>query len=289
MKIKVFLLIITAILSGLYFSCSKKTAEQASPSQEGIKSGLNDGSPSESNVSALEQEVPPSKAKAADASEKAFSIKDVDVSQLMVRPSVFVAEKNNLDPQHLVYDNASLYFIGFSESGHLAFMEFQVLEGKGSPESAFYIQDLVSDEIVLALKGSDNSGDGCDLDSLIEEYHEEIDAALVMYGIEAVPCQFKALPYDDGGSFIDIQVNVTDTGRLMYDMLKIINYECVASDGRKGSKTICLKKEVTVEDVYACGYIKSPLEDRLAVVIAEKVYGFEGCDLHYSVVGCRID
>ena len=268
----------------LCFSCSKNDDAQlsdehlsdvSSPAQEQVLHSISEFS-AEQGEPVLRQ-------------EKAIGIQDVDVSKLMVKPSVFVAEKNNLDSLHCVYDNTILYAIGFSEDGHFAFMEQQMLEGTGCSEASFYIQDLVSDEILVNLQGSGNDGDGSTVDSLIEEYHAEIDDALAQYDIAMVPCQFKELPYEDGESFADIQVSVTDTGRLMHEMFRIINYECVASDGKRGSKIVSAKKNVTVDDVYVCGYIKSPFEGRLAIVIAEKRFGFEGFDLHYSIVGCRID
>ena len=151
------------------------------------------------------------------------------------------------------------------------------------------MQDLVTDEILW--KDSDNGlEDGTGgIAAFVDTRHENIDAALQKYGIKAGSCAFKELPYKDGSSRVDVRVTIRDTGKLMYDMLKVIDYDCIATDGKGREKTVCSKKEVAVEDVYVCGYIKNPFEGRLAIVIAEKVYGFEGCDLLYSIVGCRID
>gem|GEM_PF-3458127 len=218
-----------------------------------------------------------------------FRIGDFDFASRSLVPSRYIAGEHNLDSAHAIYDHSRLFFLGFSEDGKLAFLKELELEGTGFVQAGFYIQDLVTDEIVCSVEEPDYTADDMSAALLAERRGADIDAALERFGIRPDACDFLPLPYAGGSKRLELRVRITDTGKLLHEMFRIIDYDCIAVDGSGQEKTITSKQSVAVENVYACGCIKSPFEDRLAIVIAEQTFGFEGYDLRYSVLGCSLD
>ncbi len=265
-------------------SAAEKEATLGTVQEAAPQEAADQGSPAPSVQEAAQQEGP------AAAGARPLLIREVDTHSRRMTPSKYIAEENELDLQHSVYDNSTLIPLGFSKEGCMAYIEQQSREGKGDTVTTFFIQDLVTDEIVWSLgdNGQDMDSEQGGLQKLIDDRGEEIDAAMQKYGIQDFPCTMEKLPYRDGTRELDARVLIKDTGRLMYEMLRIQDYECevFSPDGRK--KTVRSKKEALVEGAYVCGYIKNPLEDRIAIILAERVYGFEGCDLLYSIAGCKL-
>ena len=224
--------------------------------------------------------------KAEPAAVPAPRIQELNLDALRLKPSIYIAEANKLDGAHNVYDNSVLFPIGFSKDGKFACLSEVSLEGKGAVDPSFFIQDLVTDSIVCSIESPQPGSDDMDTAAFVQLMHEAIDAALAEFGIQQVPCTFLPFPCTGAGGTLDVRVEVSDTGKLLYDMFKIIDYTCIATDGSGRKKIITTKKDTALDDVYVCGYISNPFEDRIAVVLAEKAFGFEGCDLHYSVLGC---
>ena len=53
-------------------------------------------------------------------------------------------------------------------------------------------------------------------------------------------------------------------------------------------KIINSAKDVLQQDVFVTGCFYSPFENRVAVVLANEVPGFEGTDIKYSISGCQL-
>ena len=190
------------------------------------------------------------------------------------------------------YESSVLYLVGFSPDGKMAFLKELFLEGKGGIDLYFVVQDLVSDEILWELKApSDDDyeyapGQGLH-ERFITDYESQIDGKLAEYGITVSPCSYERLPYTaaDGRTF-SVSIDEHDTGKLMYDMFSVTSYSCIVTDGRGRSKKVIADKEFMGPEAFACGCIKSPYEDRLAIVVAEASFGFEGSDILFCIAGC---
>lgn len=190
------------------------------------------------------------------------------------------------------YESSVLYPVGFSPDGKMAFLKELFLEGKGGIDLYFVVQDLVSDEILWELKApSDDDyeyapGQGLH-ERFIADYESQINGKLAEYGITVSPCSYERLPYTaaDGRTF-SVSIDDHDTGKLMYDMFSVTSYSCIVTDGKERSKKVIADKEFMGPEAFACGCIKSPYEDRLAIIVAEATFGFEGSDILFCIAGC---
>ncbi len=220
-------------------------------------------------------------------------IGELNWDEAKVNPSQFI-EKENFS-SGAIYNFSNLYFIGFSKDGKISYIENQLLEGRGIDMPIFFIQDLVSDDILVKISGENLDEEMVVKKGAVEYFIEKnaakIDAELEKHKIERCPLKYEKFPYKGDGNSddsIDVTVSVRDTGKLQYDFLRIIDYTCTATNGRGNKKIIRKKKDAVLEGAFICGFIKNPFENRLAVVIAEQKYGFEGCDILYSFSGCDI-
>ncbi len=216
-------------------------------------------------------------------------IASFDWDSARIQPSCYLEGRESF-PSKSYHDMSFLYFVGFSQDGKVAFLKQEEQDGKGSTDLYFIVQDLVSDEILWNLQAPTDESYwmGKDLMTLFLADNEDlIDQKLADYGIRIAPCSYEKLPYTgENGERIDARIESKDTGKLYYDMFSIIRYSCIACDGAGRKKTVVSGKELPASEAFVCGYVKNPYEDRLALVIAEAVYGFEGCDILYSLAGC---
>ncbi len=298
------------IILALFFitsvsSCSPKNDKAQTQEQEPLQDSVQTSqsvqvqeqeSPSvvQDNTSNVSQEPTEAMGEKEAESENALNILDIttlDLNALRLKPSCYISEEKGLNSS-IIYDHSDIYFLGFSSDGKLAYIYEQFLEGKGCTDVYVFIQDLVTDKILWQLDNLDNEGFD-DLESttvsFIKKNAKTINEAFVKYNIQQSDCSYKMLPYTNNGESINIEVQITDTGKLFHEYLKIIDYSCIAVNNKKQKKTLSSKKDEVIEDVFVCGYVKNPYEDRLAIVIAEQRYGFEGCDIHYHVLGCAIN
>ncbi|MBQ6566728.1 MAG: hypothetical protein IJL80_06690, partial [Treponema sp.] len=216
------------------------------------------------------------------------SIAYFDFSAACIKPTCYLVERDSFLSRSY-HDNSSLYLVGFSHDGKMAYLKEVELDGKGGTNLYFIVQDLVSDEILWQLQSpSDDSyalGQNL-LERFISDYGAQIDKKLSEHGIAISPCEYRSLPYGEGGLSVSAAIESHSTGKMMYDMFEIISYSCVVTDGRGRSKKVIENRELMGTEAFVCGCIKNPYEDRLAIVIAEATYGFEGCDILFRIAGC---
>lgn len=217
------------------------------------------------------------------------SIAALDLAAARIEPSCYLEGRDNFLSQSY-HDMSVLYLVGFSPDGKIAFLKQEELDGKGGTDLYFIIQDLVSDEILWELQAPTDESYwlGKDLmDLFLSDNQELIDGKLAAYGISIVSCPYERFPYKAAeGRTFEARIESVDTGKLLYDMFSIIRYSCIVTDGRGRSKKVVADKEIAASEAFVCGCIKNPFEKRLALIIAEAVYGFEGCDMKYSFSGC---
>ena len=80
-------------------------------------------------------------------------------------------------------------------------------------------------------------------------------------------------------------LNITENGTDSIG-LKNINYKITAKTNNSKTKIITNRTNITADNVYICGYFQSPFENRIALIIAEEKYVFEGNELFYDFIGC---
>lgn len=237
-----------------------------------------------------EVQVPAAGTESVQSAEAAVrSIAALDLAAARIEPSCYLEGRDSFLSKSY-HDMSVLYLVGFSPDGKIAFLKQEELDGKGETDLYFIVQDLVSDEILWELQAPTDESYwlGKDLMTLfLSDNQELIDGKLAAYGISIVSCSYERIPYKaaDGRTF-EARIESVDTGKLLYDMFGIIRYSCTVTDGRGLSKKVVADKEIAASEAFVCGCIKNPFENRLALIIAEAVYGFEGCDMKYSFTGC---
>ena len=217
------------------------------------------------------------------------SIAALDLAAARIEPSCYLEGRDSFLSKSY-HDASVLYLVGFSADGKIAFIRQEELDGKGGTDLYFVVQDLVSDELLWELQAPTDESYwlGKDLMTLfLSDNQALIDGKLASYGISIVTCPYERFPYKaaDGRTF-EARIESVDTGKLMYDMFSIIRYSCAVTDGKGRTKKVIADKEIAASEAFVCGCLKNPFENRLALVIAEAVYGFEGCDMKDRFAGC---
>lgn len=282
-------------------SCTARRQEgtqkqENSSAQELIQTDRADSSSSEAAASSQAESapvavVPPPPAEAAAAvSTPVQTISSFDVEQARIQPTCYLPERESF-LSCSYYDSCALCLVGFSPDGKIAFLKEVTLDGKGGTDLSFVVQDLVSDEILWELKAPSDDDYTLRQDlhkRFIADYGSQIDKKLSEYGIVISPCEYKSLPYRADGLSLSVAIESHDTGKLMYDMFNVTSYSCIVTDGKGRSKKVIADREFMGPEAFACGCVKSPYEDRLAIVVVEATYGFEGCDLLVQIAGCDL-
>lgn len=220
----------------------------------------------------------------------ARSISSFDFASSRIEPTCYLPERDNFLSMSY-HDFSALYLAGFSPDGKMAFFKEVELDGKGGTDLYFIVQDLVSDEVLWELKSPDDESYGYEEGlhkRFVADYGSQIDKKLFEYGIVISPCEYRSMPYSADGLSLSASIESQATGKMMYDMFELTSYSCIVTDGRGHSKKVIAGREFMGPEAFVCGCIKNPYEDRLALVIAEATYGFEGCDLLVRIAGCDL-
>ncbi|MBQ3670289.1 MAG: hypothetical protein II921_02275 [Treponema sp.] len=270
----------------------KSMGEESALATNNAQSGKMEKSASEESNDAKSFDEESTGAKTALGADARTSSRDalvrveyVDWERAQLDPSKFIAEKHFSGSS--IHDFSNLYVLGFSRDGKIAFVETQLLDGVGAERDTFFVQDLVEDEILVQIVGKDSELGGSDaLKAFVAQEREKIDEAISSHAIVSGAFSYEPLPYSADGFFIDVEAKVVDTGKKLHEFIAVSDYTCIATASSGSRKVIREKKDVTCENVFICGCIKSPWENRLAVVIGEQRFGFEGYDIWYSFSGC---
>ncbi len=184
-----------------------------------------------------------------------------------------------------------MYVLGFSKDGKMVWCDDRYIDGKGSNKFTLYVQDIVSDEIIQTITEdvADIPGNTSMVEYFVKTKKAEIKKALEDNKIRISKSEVKEFPVRIGQNNFDAKIDFQDTGRFLNDIQKISNYSCIVTKNNSTKKTVTSKKECTVENAIVAGFIKSPYEDRLAVIIAEASIGFEGLDIYYNISGCDLN
>lgn len=170
------------------------------------------------------------------------------------------------------------YPLGWSKDGKLAYCIKQYFDGRGETLIRFIIQDTITDKIIYQLDDW-NCGS---ISLFVANYGSDINSMIFDNKIILNRSAFNS-PRDSAE--FSFKIKATNFKEDEYG-LKTLDYFVQAWKGNK-SKILMTKKEVPANSVFVCGSLKSPYEDRLAIIIAEVKYGFEGHDITYLISGCH--
>lgn len=201
-------------------------------------------------------------------------------------------------PYGPIYGFPVLRLWGWSEDGKAALSVTHEVAGRGGAEVYYAVQDMKSDEVLWTLADDtfnwENEGadvEGFDLDRIAalsyERNKKAVNEAFDSHAIQAKTGTLLPFPLEWKGAAYTPKISIVkEKDPRFYD--DIASY--TVSLARRGGKT---KKIASVDDtqsqrIYVCGGIMNPFEDRVAVVVAEERFVFEGTELFYSLVGCDL-
>jgi hypothetical protein len=191
-----------------------------------------------------------------------------------------------------VHDADGLCPIGWSKDGKFAYLMEPASEDSGSNHLMLVIQDMVTDKVVFNESWEADFDQNKSTRDIFQDQRYKIAAKLNEYGIvpqsgiRLAPLEFNyrgnSYSFRLTRNFKDFSENENGIGSLS---LRVISPQL-------GEKTI-LKVSFEyrfVLDAGIAGCIVSPVEPRVAVVVAEKKRGWEGPPhvLGFRLVGCHL-
>jgi len=197
---------------------------------------------------------------------------------------------SNHDPENFNCDK--FYPLGWSKDGLFAYIEEVADEGSGYYFFKIIIQNMISDKIEWELEPT-YSEDG-DLASIWTENYTLIQSKLKGKKIiqnknfELGETNFKYLNKE---YTLKIETKTEKNEDFGFDV--ITETQVKLTSPQLGTKTIYDYKETKYSMVLGqivSGYIQSPFEDRIAVIIKSERWGYEGppSTIHFTVTGCNL-
>jgi len=210
--------------------------------------------------------------------------------------SILVEETKVTKPLNIYQENNFIYVLGWSKDGKLAFILDKEVDGRGGNDLYFTIQDMVEDVNVYYKKiewyDNDNYGENPELAQTFEECiknnSKEFNSELKKYKIILNPVKVEYLPItDENGTKIDFKI-VNSKEYIGEFSLPHMDYEIIAIKNNK-YKLLSKIENKMCEYVMPTAYIKSPYEDRIALIVADAEYVFEGEEVFINFYGCNLN
>lgn len=185
----------------------------------------------------------------------------------------------------------SLVPLGFSREGNFAFLKYY--NGDAIAYWSLSVRSLVTDEVLYYQDWSEDGYlyDSPDFKTLLDSEKEFLESIYFKYDIEfSDKIQLSKFPYKMNNSEIDVTLTTEElpTDEYLQTMgLKNSKVDVIVSNGI-GSKKIGSYEQHKNSVVF--GFIKSPFENRVAVLILKASLGFEGSTAHsFHIYGCNLE
>lgn len=182
---------------------------------------------------------------------------------------------------------------GWSADGKFAWLECRDIDGRGGTVYTYTVYDAVEDAGVFTV--ADDSYDwGTDVEPTAEESWkrsaDEVSAALEKNGIvQAANIAVSAFPLLRSGDRYTASLKVrNDPSSDEFADDRVQGYTLSLSSRNRGSKVVTTKDKVGAAKVEIAGYILSPLEPRILIVIAEQKRAFEGYEEDLFFYGAHL-
>jgi hypothetical protein len=182
----------------------------------------------------------------------------------------------------------ALYAIGFSPSGHFAWLERRRAVNREKTEWSVHIVDLVSDHFLTERWFEMHQSD---LPSVCEKYGTTIALMLDRQGIQAVAATSFEQPGSTGDpTGFDVRPGLPDveSGKTPYDVI----LRSRAGGKRLGSvyRVDITAGEPPLGEPQVRGMLRNPFERRVAVFVTQDMVGADGAEIPVvRVLGGRLD
>ena len=173
---------------------------------------------------------------------------------------------------------SDLRFWGWSKDGKVAFSDIDRDRGGNAEYVSVCIFNLVDNtEIYTSGVGVDYDADGNELPPTV--FYDEFREVCRQNGIEFVQAEYRQLPINHNGRTYNVIYEKTDK-----DGIELVEYRIFAETQGK-RKTVLVRTEPYIHDVFSLGYFLSPFENRALLVMGRHIVGgyvftsFAGFDL----------
>jgi hypothetical protein len=180
---------------------------------------------------------------------------------------------------------------GWSNNGKVAYSIESEDIAKGGQTIEFVIIDIISDMVVFELKIDSFDHGEVEGETLYNLFGVSISNALQENGIVRQRTDFLRFPIIKNDTVYTCEIIDREYRRDNYNFFdnNVSKYKVTvtANCRRKIINEFIPVNEIT-RNIYVCGYILSPYENRALVVIAEEYWGFEGTELTFRFSGCHL-
>lgn len=197
-------------------------------------------------------------------------------------------------PYGAIYGFPNFRLFGWSKDSRIAYSIETAIDGRGGTKINYFIQDLISDKIIWKLDEDsfkweeEYFGSKLSIPEIaFQRNAEKINNALTQYGIIQTNSEYLNFPIEKNNQYFYCKSLITDNEKDEYGF-RNIDYIITVSNNYGKEKIVTQSKKVRADAVYICGLFSSPYENRIAIIIAEEKYVFEGNEVFYSVIGCSL-
>lgn len=200
------------------------------------------------------------------------------------------------EPYGSIYGFPVLRLWGWSPDGKIAWSTVSAVAGRGGFLVRYGVQNMKTDEALWSLDDDtfnwENEGaevEGKELDEIaalsFAKNKETLAREFEKHAIKGEVNPLEAFPLEWTGGSYSPGLSIEDKeDPEFWD--KIAGYTLSLAKKNGKTKKLASFDDVVAVDVHVFAYTLSPLEDRIAVVVAEERFVLEGTELFYSLVGC---
>ena len=198
------------------------------------------------------------------------------------------------DDMEFLWDK--FYPIGWSNDGKFAYILEPVDEATGFYFITIAIQDLNSDKILWKFEYTEKDGiEDKDLAATWKEQYNEIKAKLNEHKIEQLAdFELGKTEFDNDNNKFNLKVEAKKTESSDFAGMEVLEkFAIKLSTSTLGSKEIFSKKESESRLIEALvvGQLKSPHENKIAVLVSTEQIGYEGPPnvITFKIVGANLE
>lgn len=194
----------------------------------------------------------------------------------------------------IIYDR--FYPIGFSPSGKFAYITEPADQATGYYFFSLIIQDLTTDKTLYTwtLDSEDAVEEG-DLKSTWEKNKDIFIKELTKYEIQQTTLALKPVSFESANHNFQLKMTTETAADENFGIEVVSKASIILSRDKKESKTV-YKKKFTDSMILSCGIagqLKSPFEERIAVIHYQLYMGYEGpphvCSVMIAGAGLQDD
>lgn len=176
--------------------------------------------------------------------------------------------------------------MGWSPEGYFALLDVREAQGRGGYVTSLTIVNCITDAILFRGEEWGEEPGVTPLGEVNLTSRAQWEKELASRGIEAAGTDYHRFPYERNGVVFrtDLDVVYSDKNEF-YDTVAAYDLWIRGDDGT--AKRVTGRKP-TALDVFAGGYFRSPFEERIALVLLEERYTFEGTEYFPVIIGSHM-